>query len=89
MLLNPKSEFFKKKAENPSSYVNKIRHTDLKDIERTIAEHFSIRTEYFLGIKNTKIFRSQDSNLASLYVIKGKKKKQMTRENEVEGNSCN
>jgi len=71
MLLNPQSEFFRKKTENPDSYVNKIKHTDLKQIETAVAEYFSIETEYFLGIKGTEIFQSRDSNTASLYVIKG------------------
>jgi ubiquinone/menaquinone biosynthesis C-methylase UbiE len=74
MLLNPDSEFFKTKTGNPASYINKIRHTGLKDIERTIAEYFSIQTEYFLGIENAEIFQTRDPRLASLYVIKGKKK---------------
>jgi len=89
MLLNPESKFFKEKAGNPASYVNKIRHTDLKEIERTIAEYFSIQTEYFLGIKGAEIFRTEDYSLAGLYVVKGKKKEQIPREDEVEGNSCN
>lgn len=71
MLLNPESDFFKERTRNPASYVNKIRHTDLSEIERAVAEHFSIETEYFLGIEGTKIFQSEDSNVASLYVIKG------------------
>ncbi len=74
MLLNPESEFFKEKAGNPASYINKIRHIVLKDIERTIAEYFSTQTEYFLGIKGAEIFQTRDPRLASLYVIKGKKK---------------
>lgn len=74
MLLNPESEFFQEKTKNPDSYVNKIKHPDLTKIERTIAESFSVKTEYFLGIKGTEIFQSQDSNVASLYVIKGAKK---------------
>lgn len=74
MLLNPKSEFFKDKVRNPDSYVNKIKHTDLKKIERTIAEHFFVQTEHFLGIKQAEIFESQNPDLASLYVIKGKRK---------------
>ena len=74
MLLNPESEFFKEKSENPDSYVNKIKHMGLKDIERTIAYSFYVQTEYFLGIKDQKIFESQDPSLASLYIIKGKKK---------------
>jgi len=89
MLLNPESEFFKKKARNQASYVSKIRHTGIKDIERTIAGYFSIQTEYFLGIKGAEIFQTRDPNLASLYVIKGKKKEQIPRENEVEGDGCN
>jgi ubiquinone/menaquinone biosynthesis C-methylase UbiE len=74
MLLNPDSEFFKEKAKNPDSYINKIKHTNLKDIEKTIAEYFSIQTEFFLGIKGRQIFQSHNPDLASLYVIKGTKK---------------
>ena len=73
-LLNPEAEFFKEKTNNPTSYINKIKHTDLTRIERTIAEYFFVETEYFLGIKGRKTFESQDPRLASLYVIKGKKK---------------
>ena len=74
MLLNPQSQFFKEKVNNPASYVSKIKHTDVREIERTIAEYFSVQTEFFLGIKGQKILKSQQPNLASLYVIKGKKK---------------
>ncbi|MCD6393282.1 MAG: class I SAM-dependent methyltransferase [Planctomycetes bacterium] len=74
MLLNPQSEFFKEKTKNPSSYVNKIKHVDLKKIQKSILGYFSIETEYFLGIKKTEIFQSRDSKLASLYIIKGIKK---------------
>ncbi|MBN2455269.1 MAG: class I SAM-dependent methyltransferase [Sedimentisphaerales bacterium] len=74
MLLNPESEFFKEKRQNTDSYVNMIKHTDLKKIERVVAKYFFIETEYFLGIKGTEIFQSRDSNVASLYIIKGTKK---------------
>ena len=73
MLLNPQSQFFKEKIKNPDSYVNKIKHMDLREIEGFIAELFSIQTEFFLGIKGQQILESQKSDLASLYVIKGKK----------------
>jgi ubiquinone/menaquinone biosynthesis C-methylase UbiE len=89
MLLNPECEFFREKTKNPDSYINKIKHTDLREIERTIAEYFSTQTEYFLGIKGEEIFQTRDPRLASLYVIKGKKKEQMPKENEFERNSCN
>jgi len=71
MLLNPESDFFKERTRNPASYINKIRHTDLGEIERAVAEHFPIETEYFLGIEGTKIFQSEDFSVASLYVING------------------
>src|SRR4030042_6267068 len=34
MLLNPQSQFFKEKVSNPASYVNKIKHKGLKEIEK-------------------------------------------------------
>ncbi len=71
MLLNPESEFFKEKTQNPDSYINKIKHINLTEIEKTIADYFSVQTEYFLGIKGDKIFQSRNPDLASLYVIKG------------------
>jgi ubiquinone/menaquinone biosynthesis C-methylase UbiE len=74
MALNPGSEFFKEKARNPASYISKIRHADLKKTETAIAEYFSIKTEYFLGIKGQDIFETKNPNLASLYIIKGMKK---------------
>ncbi len=74
MLLNPQSEFFKEKIKNPDSYINKIKHIDLKKIENAISEFFSIKTEYFLGIKGTEIFQSSDTNLAILYIIQGIKR---------------
>ena len=75
LLLNPQSEFFKEKVREPDSYINKIKHTNLKGIERTIAEYFSVQTEFCLGIKGARVFQSQDSNVASLYIIKGIKKR--------------
>ncbi len=71
MLLNPQSQFFKEKSKKPDSYVNKIKHTDLKEIERATARYFSVQTEYFLGIEGQQIFESQNPDLASLYIIKG------------------
>ena len=79
MLLNPDSEFFREKIKNPDSYINKIKHANLMDIEDVVANYFTIKTEYFLGIEGTEIFQSQDYDLASLYVIKG---------NQNEGTFC-
>ncbi len=74
MLLNPQSAFYKEKAEDPSSYVRKIRHTNLEEIESAIAEHFHTQTEYSMGVKDGKIFKSQAPAEASLYVIRGMRK---------------
>lgn len=74
MLLNPQSDFFKERIQNPDSYINRIKHINSKEIEEAIAEYFFIETEYFLGIKGTEIFESRGSDSASLYIIKGTKK---------------
>lgn len=75
MLLNPQSDFFREKMKNPDSYINKIKHTDINEIEKLISEYFCVETEYFLGIKEKEIFQCRVSNQASLYVIKGTKKR--------------
>jgi hypothetical protein len=75
MLLNPQSAFYKEKAQDPASYVRKIRHTNLEEIERAIAEHFHIQTEYFMGVRDENIFESREIAEASLYVIKGTPRK--------------
>jgi len=75
LLLNPESYFFRKKFKNPASYISKIRHTNVQEIEDEIAKYFTVQTEYFLGIRNEEIFESRDPDVASLYVIKAQKKK--------------
>jgi ubiquinone/menaquinone biosynthesis C-methylase UbiE len=74
MLLNPESEFFRERTKDPDSYMSKIRHTDLREIEGAVAKYFSVKTEYFLGIEGDEIFESRDSTIASLYIIQGTKK---------------
>jgi ubiquinone/menaquinone biosynthesis C-methylase UbiE len=74
MLLNPQSAFYKEKAQDPTSYVRKIRHTNLEEIESAIAEHFHIQTEYFMGVRDGNIFKSRETTEASLYVIRGTRK---------------
>jgi len=74
MLLNPQSAFYKEKAQDPTSYVRKIRHTNLAEIEGAIARHFQIQTEYFMGVRDGNIFESRETTEASLYVIRGTRK---------------
>jgi len=75
MLLNPESDFFKRKMSNPNSYVRKIKHTELKGIEDVIAEYFNVHTEYRLGVKGDIVFASRNATDAVLYIIRGKKKR--------------
>jgi ubiquinone/menaquinone biosynthesis C-methylase UbiE len=75
MLLNPKSAFFARKRREAASYVRTIRHVDVRDIERVIAETFSVETEYFLGVAGDAVFESCDPSEAALYVIRGVKRR--------------
>lgn len=74
MLLNPESGFFKEKSSDPSSYVRRIRHTDLREIEDVIAQSFDIQTEFFLGIKGDTVIESRNVADAALYVVRGTRK---------------
>lgn len=75
LLLNPASDFFQAKSAQIDSYVRKIRHSNLADLEAAIAEGFEAQGEYFLGIADQRIFLSHDPGTAALYVIQGNKRK--------------
>ena len=70
LLLNPESEFFKEKTKKLDSYINRIKHINLREIEKAVAKYFSVQTEFFLGIKGREIFESQNPNEASVRVRK-------------------
>jgi ubiquinone/menaquinone biosynthesis C-methylase UbiE len=74
MLLNPESDFFKRKLRDPNSYVRKIRHTDLREIEEVIAENYGVHREYLLGVKGDAMFESRDVSDAVLFIIRGTRK---------------
>lgn len=74
MMLNPESAHFRKWTEDPNSYMNKIKHTNLAEIERAAGEYFSVQSEYFLGIDDEDIFPSADPKSAALFVVRGQKK---------------
>lgn len=75
MLLNPASEFFKERIRRDDSYVRKVRHDHLDEIEASISDSFQIETEYFLGVRGTEIFESAEPSEAALYIIRGTLKK--------------
>ena len=74
LLLNPASVFFKRKYAETDSYVHRIRHLDLREMESAVAEGFDIQGEFFLGIDGNHIFSSREPETAALYVIQGIKK---------------
>jgi len=74
MLLNPESEFFRAKMADPDSYVRRIRHRDLREIEVAAKSHFKIRTEYTLGWKDGSITENRRREDSVLYVLWGTKK---------------
>jgi ubiquinone/menaquinone biosynthesis C-methylase UbiE len=71
MLLNPESAFFKERVRNPASYVSKIKHKSLGEIQTEIARHFYVRTEYFLGVRGGEIFVTREPAEACLFVVVG------------------
>ena len=74
MLLNPESRFVRDKMADPESYVQRIRHTVLMEIEGEIAREFHIETEYLLGVKDGTVFESSNPDDAVLYVVRGVKR---------------
>ena len=60
--------------QRADSYVRKLRHDNLQEIEREIKKYFSAETEYFLGIRQTEIFESSHPSEAALYAVRGRLK---------------
>ncbi len=76
LLLNPASSFFKARYGNETSYVRKLKHTDLLAIEQAAADWFDTQGEYFLGILGDELCASVDPATAALYVLRGTKRDQ-------------
>ena len=74
MMLNPESEYFHEHFQRTDSYFRRIKHTDLREVEKSIARFYHItKEEYFLGIKGQQVFDTSDKRYASLHVLVGKK----------------
>jgi ubiquinone/menaquinone biosynthesis C-methylase UbiE len=74
MLLNPRSTYFKIKSREDSSYISRIKHTDLKAIEEAASRDFAVRTEYYLHVEGSTIFAGANEADAVLYIILGTKR---------------
>lgn len=73
LLLNPASAFFKQRYATAESYVRKLKHTDLVAIEAAAREWFKTSGEYFLGIDGERLYESNNSAEAALYILVGSK----------------
>jgi ubiquinone/menaquinone biosynthesis C-methylase UbiE len=72
LMLNPKSNYFQREYSDKNSYIRKnIKHMNIEKIEKIISRYFFLENEYFLGIKDDKIFNTIDPKYASLYIMKG------------------
>jgi hypothetical protein len=67
----PCPPFFKEQFSDLNSYVRRIRHAKIHEIESATAEMFHIHTEYFMGVKEGNVFESRDAAEAALYIISG------------------
>lgn len=75
LMLNPESDYFRDEYRDKNSYIrNNIKHMNIEEIKEFISCYFFIENEeYFLGIKDGKIFDTNTPRLSSLYVVEGRK----------------
>ncbi len=72
LLLNPESEFYRQKRNNPDSYVNNIVHADLSEAMKSISRYFTVESHgYLLGILDKNVFETNNPKKASLFCISG------------------
>ena len=71
LLLNPGSDFFKRKIRDPDSYVHRAKHKDLKKIEVAAGRHFDIQAEYFLSVSGDRVLERADGTRSISYILKG------------------
>jgi ubiquinone/menaquinone biosynthesis C-methylase UbiE len=75
MMLNPHSEYFRENVRRPGDYFQRIKHTNTKEMREYVSRFYVIRKEdLFLGIQGEQVFKTDDENFASLYVLVGTKK---------------
>jgi len=75
MLLNPQSTYFQSRQRDPNSYISRIKHTDVKAIEDTLARSFSVRSERFLHLEGNEVSVAVNETDVALYVVWGTKRR--------------
>ncbi len=71
LLLNPESDFFKKKIRDPASYVHRIKHKNLGEIETAASKNFDIQPEYFLSTSGDRVLERADGHRSISRILKG------------------
>lgn len=74
LMLNPQSDYFKKRRQRQGSYFSRVRHTDAGEVIALAESLFCVEAEYILGISGTSVLATSDPNLASLCAIRGYKR---------------
>jgi len=78
LMLNPASHYFGSHASRPDSDFRRIRHTDIREIERYVSKYFEAEEGYIMGIDGERIFETSETEWAALYAIIGVKKPGLT-----------
>ena len=73
MMLNPRSWHFKNRVGREGSYLKNVSVQEPGLVGDYASKFFGTEAEYFLGIREDKVFDSSDESLGSLYVVKGRK----------------
>lgn len=62
-------------VERPGDYFQRIKHANTKEIRDCVSRFYEIsKEEFFLGIQEQRVFKTNDEKLVSLYVLVGIKK---------------
>lgn len=74
MMLNPRSWHFRSRYQVQGSYFRSVKVLRPELVRDYASLFFPTEVEYFMGIKEGRVFDSSDKILASLYVVKGRKR---------------
>jgi ubiquinone/menaquinone biosynthesis C-methylase UbiE len=73
MMLNPESDFYKERISRDASYVARIRHSNIDEMEKAARSFFEVDAEFFLGVEDGRIFENR-TDKAVLKILNGIKR---------------
>jgi len=71
LMLNPQSDYFKQMSGEGGYIARNIRHTNLEAITSRVSERFEVEGEYFLGVKDGRVFDSNNPRESAIYALEG------------------